>query len=148
MEARFDRGDLNADGATHKDSMLAGYLAAGYGLRATADGSTLELRGRGGVVYFHDGATEMSRTALYGAVGVELAVVRDLKRYGLSAGLELTRRWGEAAMPPSTGADAVRFGVAVPLDDGKVVSVGVMVPLHGGESTIALSGDWSLLFGR
>jgi hypothetical protein len=36
----------------------------------------------------------------------------------------------------------------VPLADGKVVSVGLRLPTDGGASTIALSGDWSLLFGQ
>ncbi|HEY0482039.1 MAG TPA: hypothetical protein VGD37_31185 [Kofleriaceae bacterium] len=148
IEARFDRGDLNADMAK-KDALLAGYLAAGYGLHPTADGSTLELRARAGAVYFHDGASDTSRTALYGAFGIELAVVRDLKRYSLSGALELTRQRGDGVMPPAAVAgNALRFGAAIPLDDGKVISVGVTVPLDGGESTIALSGDWSLLFGK
>jgi len=148
LEARFDRGDLNADAGAKKDTLLAGYLAAGYGLNATADGSTLELRARGGAVYFHDGATDTSNTGLFGAFGVELAVVRDLKRYCVSAALELTEQRGDAPMPPAIGVDALRFGAAIPLDDGRVISVGVAVPLHGGASTIAVSGDWSLLFGK
>jgi hypothetical protein len=147
LEGRFDRGDLNADAAPKKDSLLAAYLAAGYGFHATSDGSTLELRARGGFVYFQDGATDKARAALFGALGVELAVVRDLKRYCLSFGVELTRR-GDEPMPPAAGLNAVRLGVAVPLADGKIVSVGVTIPTDEGESTIALSGDWSLLFGK
>jgi hypothetical protein len=148
LEGRFDHGDLNADAAAKKDSLLAAYLAAGYGFHATSDGSTLELRARGGFVYFQDGATDKARSALFGALGVELAVVRDLKRYCLSFALELTKQRGNDPMPPAAGFNAVRLGVAVPLADGKIVSVGVTIPTGGGESTIALSGDWSLLFGR
>jgi hypothetical protein len=148
LEARFDRGDLNADAAARKDSLLAAYLAAGHGFHPTADGSTLELRARGGFVYFQDGATSTARSALFGALGVELAVVRDLKRYCLSFALELTRQRGNDPMPPAAGVNAVRLGVAVPLAEGKVVSVGVTIPTNGGESTIAVSGDWSLLFGK
>jgi hypothetical protein len=148
LEARFDHGDLNADAAAKKDSLLAAYLAAGYGFHSTSDGNTLELRARGGFVYFQDGATDTARAALFGALGVELAVVRDLKRYCLSVALELTRQRGNDRMPPAAGVNAVRLGVAVPLADGKVVSVGVAIPTGSGESTIALSGDWSLLFGK
>jgi hypothetical protein len=148
LEGRFDHGDLNADAAVKKDSLLAAYLAAGYGFHATSDGTTLELRARGGFVYFQDGATDKARSALFGALGVELAVVRDLKRYCLSFGLELTRQRGNDPMPPTAGGNAVRLGVAVPLADGKIVSVGVTIPTNGGESTIALSGDSSLLFGK
>ena len=82
LEARFDRGDLNADAAAKKDSLLAAYLAAGYGFHPTSDASTLELRARGGFVYFQDGATDKPRSALFGALGVDLAVVRDLCRWG------------------------------------------------------------------
>jgi hypothetical protein len=148
LEARFDRGDLNADAAAKKDSLLAAYLAAGHGFHPTSNGSTLELRARGGFVYFQDGATSTARSALFGALGVELAVVRDLRRYCLSVALELTKQRGNDQMPPAAGVNAVRLGVAVPLADGKVVSVGVTLPTNGGDSTIALSGDWSLLFGK
>jgi hypothetical protein len=148
LEGRFDRGDLNADAAANKDSLLAAYLAAGYGFHATSDGTTLELRARGGFVYFQDGATDKARSALFGALGVELAVVRDLKRYCLSFALELTKQRGNDPMPPAAGGNAVRVGVAVPLADGKIVSVGVTIPTNGGDSTIALSGDSSLLFGK
>jgi len=108
----------------------------------------VELRARGGFVYFQDGATDKPRSALFGALGVEFAVVRDLKRYCLSFGLELTRNQGNDPMPTAAAANAVRLGVAVPLADGKMISIGVALPTGGGESTIALSGDWSLLFGK
>jgi hypothetical protein len=148
LEARFDHGDLNADSVARKDSLLAAYLAAGYGVHGTANGNTLEVRGRGGFVYFQDGGTDQTHFALYGAIGVELAVVRDLKRYCLSLALELTKQRSDDPMPPAIGGNAVRIGVAVPLADGRTVSVGVRLPTDGGESTIALSGDWSMLFGN
>jgi len=146
LEGRFDRGDLNDDMA--KDSLLAAYAAAGYTFRDAPDGGAIELRGRGGFVFFHDGATGQSTSAWYLSAGLELALVRNLKRYCLSVAFELTRQRDGNPMPAEASTDAVRVGVSVPLDDGKVVSVGVTLPTDGGPSTIALSGDWSLLFGR
>jgi len=148
IEGRFDRGDLNQDGSAANDSLVAAYLSGGYGGNAVADGTTLEFRGRGGFVWFHDGATDRSRSAVYGAFGAELAVVRDLKRYCVSAALEVTKQWGDGTMAATVNPGALRLGLGVPLADGRVVSVGVVLPTSGGESTIALSGDWSLLLGQ
>jgi hypothetical protein len=151
LEGRFDRGDLNEDGAAAKDSLVAAYVSTGYGGDTRTDGTKLEFRARGGFVFFHDGATDRSRSAAYGAFGVELAMVRDLRRYCLSAALELTRQWGGDALPamPSVMVPgALRLGLGVPLADGRTVSVGVVLPTGDGKPTLAISGDWSLLFGR
>lgn len=146
LEGRYDRGELVSEDAAHKDSLFAAYLAAGYRLNPTSDGTTAALRVRGGVVYFQNGAMQESRYAFYGAVGVELAAVRDLRRYTLSVGAELVKRSGNAdlGMEPLVH-NAIRIGVSVPLADGKTVSVGLSIPVNGGEPTLALSGDWSAL---
>lgn len=146
LEGRFDRGDFTED--SRKDTLLAAYVSAGRVLTSTTEGASFELRGRAGAVFFRDGMTDVSSMAGYLAGGIEVAFVRDLKRYTLSAAFEVTRVRGDNPMPVETATDAIRFGVAVPLADGKVVSVGVSVPTDGGPSTIALSGDWSLLFGH
>ena len=149
LEGRYDRGDLNSDGADRKDSLLAAYLAGGYRIDPTPDGVTVGLRARAGFVYFKDGMTRQTRQALYGAAGVELAVVRDLQRYTLSLGAELVARKGnvDVAMD-STLHNSIRIGLGLPVANGRTVSVGLSIPTNGDDATIAISGDWSLLLGH
>lgn len=149
LEGRYDRGDVNSDAADRKDSLLAAYLAAGYRIDPTPEGVTVGLRARGGFVYFKDGMTRQTRQALYGAAGVELAIVRDLQRYTLSLGAELVGHKGAADVAmDSTLHNAIRIGLGLPVADGRTVTVGLSIPTNGDDVTIAISGDWSLLLDR
>lgn len=150
VEARFDRGDLNADGAGAKDTLLAQYVAAGYTFGAQAEGASFGIRGRGGAVFFQDGMSKTSKTAGFVALGVELAIARDLRRYALTAGIELYSK--QATMTSMTNPmlaldelNSFKLGVSLPVADGKTLSVGVTLPTDGGDPIIAVSGDWSLL---
>lgn len=146
VEGRFDRGDLNADGSGHKDWLLAGYVAYGHRFSPTADGGEVTIRLRGGVSVFEDGAMGQTHSAFYGAGGIELAIVRDLKRYVFSVGAEVySKEVDDNPMLAFDQRDNIRFGVGLPLADGKSVSVGLTVPVNHGEPILALSGDWSLL---
>ncbi len=44
---------------------------------------------------------------------------------------------------------SLRFGISVPIDDGKQIGVGIVVPLADDDNdpTFTVTGDWSLLFG-
>lgn len=148
VEARFDRGDLNADGAARKDTLVAAYLAGGYTFSPKAESATLTLRGRGGAVFFEDGLTTRSKMAGFGALGAELGFTRDLRHYALSLGLELyTKQTNDDPMLALDQRDAFKVGVAVPVADGKTLSLGLTIPTSGGQPILAVSGDWSLLLG-
>jgi hypothetical protein len=146
IEARYDRGDLNADGAGRKDNLFAAYLAAGYTWTPAGDGTSFGVRARGGGVFFEDGATRDTKFAGYLSAGIEFGVVRDLKRYVFSAGVDLySKNVSDDRMVAIDQHDALKVGLGVPVADGKTVSVGLTVPIDGGDPIIAVSGDWSLL---
>ena len=146
VEARYDRGDLNADMAGRKDNLLAAYVSGGYTWLPTSDGTSFGLRLRGGAVFFEDGATRDTKFAGYASVGVELGVVRDLKRYTFSAGFDVySQNVSDDPMVAMDQHNAFKFGLGVPVADGKTVSVGLSVPIDTGDPIIAISGDWSLL---
>jgi hypothetical protein len=148
VEARFDRGDLNADGAARKDTLFAAYLAGGYTFSPRSEGTALTVRARGGAVFFEDGMTSQSKVAGFGAIGAELAFSRDLRRYALSAGLELyTKQVKDNPMLALDQRNAFKLGVAVPVADGKTMSLGLTIPTDGGDPILVVSGDWSLLLG-
>ena len=146
VEARFDRGDLNADDAARKDTLFAAYVAGGFTFSPKPEGSSLTLRARGGAVFFADGMTTSSKVAGFGTVGAEIGFTRDLRRYAVSLGLELySKRVNDDPMLALDQRNAFKIGVAVPVADGKTLSVGLTVPTDGGDPILAVSGDWSLL---
>jgi hypothetical protein len=146
VETRFDHGDLNADGGDRKDTLFAAYLAGGYTFSPKAEGTALTLRARGGTVFFEDGMTTRSKVAGFGALGAEIGFTRDLRHYSLSLGLEFyTKQTKDDPMLAIDQRNALKLGVAVPVADGKALSIGLTVPMNGGDSVLAVSGDWSLL---
>ena len=148
LEGRFDRGDLNADGAAAKDSLFAVYVSGGWVANPTPAGLNFGLNGRGGIVFYKDGLMDESQYAYCAALGVELEFVRDLRRYGISAGFEFNKRIGDDKGIETDLENRFRVGLALPVADGKTVSVGINVPADGGDPTVSMSGDWSLLLGR
>jgi hypothetical protein len=146
VEARFDRGDLNADAAARKDTLFAAYLAGGYTFSPRSEGTALTLRTRGGAVFFEDGMTARSKVAGFGAIGAELGFTRDMRHYALSVGLELyTKQAKDDPMLSIDQRNAFKLGVVVPVADGKNLSLGLTIPTEGGDPILAVSGDWSLL---
>jgi hypothetical protein len=106
------------------------------------------LRARGGVVFLEDGMTTSSKAAGFGALGTEVSFTRNLRRYTLSLGLEIyTKQVNSDPMLARDQRNAFKVGVAVPVADGKILSVGLTVPMNGGDPGLAVSGDWSLLLG-
>jgi hypothetical protein len=149
VEARFDRGDLNADVGARKDTLFAAYLAGGYTFFPKSESATLSVRARGGAVFFQDGMTTSSKTAGFGALGAEIALTRGLRHYALSLGVELyTKQVADNPILAVDQRNSFKIGVAVPVADGKILSAGLTLPTHGGAPILVVGGAWSLLVGQ
>jgi hypothetical protein len=149
IEGQLDRGDLNADPMGTRDKLFAVYAALGYRLYATTQGLDVGIRARGGLSYFKDSGSKISSGGGYLAFGLEASAVRDLRRYSIGFGVETTQHFGNDLMNGIESTN-IRISFAVPLADGKDISVGIVIPKKDtggfGDPIIAMSGDWSMLF--